>query len=66
MKDTVDKLSGDMASLMNAISTIEEAMDADDMLFLKVGTVCIIAFHYTVSLLADIFVQENVTNPGAM
>ncbi|KAL2078542.1 hypothetical protein ACEWY4_026227 [Coilia grayii] len=35
MKDRLEKLTGEIASLIDAISTIEEAMDTDDMLFLK-------------------------------
>ncbi|KAG5262350.1 hypothetical protein AALO_G00274230 [Alosa alosa] len=35
MKHRLDRLSGEIASLMDAISTAEEAMETDDILFLK-------------------------------
>lgn len=36
LKDRLEKLSEEIAALTNTISTAEEAMETDDMLFLKV------------------------------
>ena len=40
MRDRLDKLSGEIASLIDAISTAEEAMETDDMLLLNVRLMC--------------------------
>ncbi len=43
MKETMDKLTDEIMTLREAISSTEEAMSADDMAFLKVAIqICII------------------------
>jgi len=39
MKDKMDRLTDDIMTLREAISSSEEAMSADDMAFLKVGKI---------------------------